>query len=77
MHQEESFGEGSAQGIEQADRLIPAREDHARVQHNLKELVMHTEAEGKDADEISHKTRMHVRIFNACISCPPHERELG
>jgi hypothetical protein len=74
MHQEESLGEGSAQGVKQADHFIPSIQEPARVQCNLEDLVTQTEEEAKDVDEVSHKTSRRMRAANPRISCSVRER---
>ena len=58
--------------ITHCDCVIPTSQNHANIQHDLKELAEQYASQGKQDREIELLAQMLVRSYDPCISCSVH-----
>jgi coenzyme F420-reducing hydrogenase alpha subunit len=68
-HSYEFDGDGK---IVHCDCVIPTSQNHANIQHDLRELATRCASQGKQDREIELLAQMLVRSYDPCISCSVH-----
>jgi len=58
--------------IVHCDCVIPTSQNHANIQHDLRELALQCASQGKDDRDIELLAQMLVRSYDPCISCSVH-----
>jgi coenzyme F420-reducing hydrogenase alpha subunit len=68
-HSYEFDGDGR---IVRCDCVIPTSQNHANIQHDLRDLAAQCASQGKQDREIELLAQMLVRSYDPCISCSVH-----
>jgi len=58
--------------ITDCDCVIPTSQNHANIQHDLKDLAVSYAAQGRQDEDIELLAQMLVRSYDPCISCSVH-----